>query len=174
MTQPLGMLPAERGPLAPGQLWTCALHLQLWSCKLCSDAAGRGQELFPKSLLFLPSCGTASVTSSPPCLPSVLPGAALLTPGAEPLILPQGCQEPGWAWRIPECLKTRGGEKLAGTEAKTGQFRRCSWKCHVRARALSTHLHFPASAVQSHTQGWELWGTGLWESTADTFLTKPG
>lgn len=30
--------PSGRGPLAPGQLSTCAVHLELWSCNLCLDA----------------------------------------------------------------------------------------------------------------------------------------
>lgn len=75
----------------------------------------------------------------------------------------------------PEKVKNSAGLKPKLDNLATVPGYACS-EPGLRAggRSFIPHLHFPPSAVQMHTQGWEMWGPGLRVGTADASRRKRG
>jgi len=126
----------------------------------CMGEDGEGQGFPPKSFICLPSCGTASMTSSPPCLPAVVPGGALCRGGSRASTPCPGAVRHAGLWMEdapdasePEEVKNswRLKPKLDNLATVPGNAYLEPGLC-AGGHGFSPHLHFLPLAMQTHTQ----------------------
>lgn len=109
------------------------------------------------------------MASSPPCLPAVPPGGAQPSSGSRaPAPYPDAVRHTRLGVEdAPNASKIEEVKNLWELKPKVDNLATVPRKAysepglHASGHGFAPHLHFPLSAVQTHTQRWTMWGPGL-------------